>query len=73
MDGRNVSAMQLCNIAQMHHAGEMALGNGDGSLLNFTGPHRANTLSGGGQREHADAIEQAAQRDFRHISGGPVP
>ena len=61
VDGGDGPAVQLCNIPQVLHAGEVALGDGDGRLFDLTGPAGDDPVPAGGQGKHADAVKEAAQ------------
>lgn len=61
MDGRDLSAVQLGDVPQMRHTGEVASGDRHRGFFNLAGPKGDNALPPGRQREHADTVKQASQ------------
>ncbi len=61
MDGRDLPAVQFCDVPQVGHTGKVPLGDGHRGLFNLAGPQGDNTLPPGRQREHADTVKQAPQ------------
>ena len=63
MDGRQVAAAELCNIAHVRHVGEVTPCNGNRRFFNFTRPHGTDAAADRRQREHADPVKEAPQSD----------
>ena len=61
MDGRDLPTVQLGDVPQMGHTGEVPPGNGHRGLFDLAGPHRDNALPPGRQGKHTDAVKQAPQ------------
>jgi hypothetical protein len=66
--GRQLGAVQLCDIPDMNHIGEAYLGNRDGKGFDLACPQGDNSVHNGGQREASDPIEEASQRQHYCIS-----
>ena len=60
MDGGYLPAVQLRNVPQMLHIREVAPGDGNGGLFNFTCPKRRDAVERGRQGKYADAVKEAA-------------
>lgn len=52
----------------MSHVGEVCFCDFDGERLDFRCPHGCDPVSHRSQRKAADAIEQAAHRQFTHAA-----
>ena len=67
-------AVQFCNVPQVLHEGKVALGNGDGRLLDLAGPQGYDPVAAGGQGEYPDPIKEAAQGQGcrRFVSHGEI-
>ena len=66
--GRQLRAFELCNIPDMSHVGEVRFRDFDGERLDFRCPQGCDPVSHRSQRKAADAIEQAAHRQFTHAA-----
>ena len=51
----------------MNHVGEVCFRDLDGEWLDFRCPQGRDPVSPRSQRKAADAVEQAAHRQFRHL------
>lgn len=60
MDGGYLPAVQLRNVAQMQHIGEMPHSDGDGIFLNLARPNRQNAVALGGIGEYSDPVKKAS-------------
>ena len=60
--------MQLCDVAHMEHIRETQLCDRNRECFNFRRPHRRDATADRGQREAANAIEQAAHRQSAHFA-----
>ena len=66
--GRQVSAIELCNISGMHHVGEVCFRDFDGERFDLRRPYRRDAVSHRSQRKAADAVKQAAHCKFTHTA-----
>ena len=66
--GRQVRAVELCNVPDMSHVGEVCFRDFDGERLDFRCPQGRDPVSHRSQRKAADAVEQAAHRQFTHAT-----
>ena len=66
--GRQVRAIELCDISDMHHVGEVRFRDFDGERLDFRCPQGRDPVPHRSQRKAADAVEQAAHRQFTHAA-----
>ncbi len=66
--GRQVRAIELCNISDMNHVGEVCFCDFDGERLDLRSPHGCDPVSHRSQRKAADAVEQAAHCKFTHAA-----
>ena len=66
--GRQLRAVELCNISDMNHVGEVRFRDFDGERLDLRSPHGCDPVSHRRQREAADAVEQAAHRQLTHAA-----
>ena len=60
--------MQLCDVAHMEHIRETQLCHLNGKGFDLRRPHRRDATADRGQREAANAIEQAAHRQSAHFA-----
>ena len=66
--GRQLRAVELCNISDMNHVGEVCHGHFDWERFDLRRPYRRDPVSHRRQREAADAVEQAAHRQLTHAA-----
>lgn len=65
--GRQCSPVQLCDIPNVDHVGEMALGDFDGKGFDLAGPYRSDPASDRRQWKPANAIEEASHGQCFHF------
>ena len=66
--GRQVRAVELCNVPDMSHVGEVCFRDFDGERFDLRCPQGRDPVSHRSQRKAADAIEQAAHCKFTHAA-----
>ena len=66
--GRQVRAVELCNVPDMSHVGEVCFRDFDGERFDLRCPQGRDPVSHRSQRKAADAIKQAAHCKFTHAA-----
>ena len=66
--GRQVRAIELCNISDMHHVGEVRFRDFYGERFDLRSPQGRDSISYRRQWKAADAVEQAAHCKFTHAA-----
>ena len=66
--GRQVRAIELCNISDMNHVGEVCFCDFDGEWFDLTGPQGHNAVMDGRQREASYSIEKTSHGDNSHFA-----
>ena len=66
--GRQLRAVELCNVPDMSHVGEVCFRDFDGERFDLAGPQRHNAVMDGRQREASYSIEKTSHGDNSHFA-----
>ena len=65
--GKQLRALELCDVTAMHHAGEPLLGDFHWKRLYLAGPEGLNAAPLRSQREASDAVKEAPHGQGLHL------
>ena len=65
--GRQLRAIQLCDVTHMDHTWKALLRDLNGKGFNLRSPHRRNAAANGSQRKTTDAVKQASHSEPAHF------